>query len=47
MSILNAHTALLCLLVLKACMGLCLQFKSICNHVCHSRELHIEHVIEK
>ena len=28
-------------------MWLCLQFKSTCNDVCGSTELHIEHVIEE
>ena len=46
MSFLNAHTALLCLLILKMCMWLCLQFNNTCNHVSGSKELHIEHVLE-
>ena len=45
-SFLNAHTILLCLLVLRECMWLCSQFKNTSNHVSGSRELHIEHVIE-
>ena len=43
---LNVHTALLCLLVRRACMWLYLQFKGTCNRVFGSKELHIEHVIE-
>ena len=45
-SFLNSHTALLCLLVLRACMWCCLHFRSTCSHVSGSRELHMGHVID-
>ena len=42
---LRAQTALSCLLVRRACMWLCLHFKSMYNHVSCYSELHMEHVI--
>ena len=45
-SFLNSHTALLCLLVLRACMWCCLHFRSTCSHVYGARELYMGHMID-
>ena len=45
-SFLNSHTALLCLLVRRACMWCCLHFRSTCSHVSGSIESHMGHVID-
>ena len=39
-----SHTALLCLFVRSAWMCCCLHFRSTCNHVSASSELHMGHV---
>ena len=45
-SFLNSHTALLCLLVQRACMWCCLPIRRTCSHVSRSGELHMGHVID-
>ena len=45
-SFLRSHTALLRLLVWRACMCCCLHFRSMCSHVAGFGELHIGHVID-
>ena len=45
-SFLDSHTALLCLLVRRACMWCWFHFRSTCSHVSRSGQLHVGRVID-